>query len=199
MPAKYQAMTRCVAILGTVVLVALGLSGCQQIKLQKPSQAATVTGILVSQAQNCAPKIASCSVSYKLYQQDMRHWIALTGPVDTSLQHYLLRVRGDWVNTQQQILQVEGVTPLSNMPYHQFLVEAADRYTASRYPCRLSWDKSFGWQMDQDQARFTVRLTQFAGQPNSPALLLRFNVQTGQLLTAEERNWQLPLCTKSDV
>ncbi len=166
-------------------------------QFQSPSKTSDVTGILaIQQQQNCFGGAANCPQQYKLYQQNMHHWVDLTGPVDQGLEHYLVRVSGRWADAQHSRLRVTTITTLSTMPYHQFLVDAADRYTLSHYPCRLLWDKSFGWAYQQGRAQLVVRLTRFPDQWNSPRLLLRFDARSQHLLAAQEVNWLAPQCTK---
>ncbi len=181
------------------VLLLFGLGGCQLSRSQL-LQAGSIqlTGVLADQQpQNCVSDTADCSPQYKLYQQDMREWFALSGSVDPTLVHYLVQVRGHWLDQQQRKMQVEIVKPLSVMPYHQFLVEAADQYTTSQYFCRLSWDKTYGWEIRQGQALFLVRLTRDPGRQASPRLQLRFDTVTRALKSVKEVNWPLQLCSKT--
>ncbi len=176
-------------------LITVLISGCQALLAQeKPVEIQRLGVLAIPQQSACVEEKASCARHYKLYQQDMRHWIDLTGRVDSRLEHYLIKVTGRWVDPGHRLLQVTAAKPWSTMPYHRFLVAAADRYTASQFPCRLAWDKSFRWKIEQGQPQFMVRLARDPGAQNSPRLVLRYNALTQQLLGADQVNWAMPLC-----
>lgn len=178
-------------------MLAVLVSGYQALPAQqKPVEIQRLGVLAIPQQSACVGEKAGCTRHYKLYQQDMRHWIDLTGQIDRRLEHYLVKVTGRWVDPGHRLLQVTAAEPWSAMPYHRFLVAAADRYTASQFPCRLAWDKSFRWKIEQGQPQFMVRLTRDPGAQNSPRLVLRYDARTQRLLGADQVNWVLPWCAK---
>ncbi|MBU1200788.1 hypothetical protein KJ953_04660 [Patescibacteria group bacterium] len=121
-----------------------------------------------------------CGPRYKLWDSEMKSYTPLLGNIEDGHSGLIIQVIGekttlpkskyDDMNYQgpTTAIKVNSYKTLSKIAYHEFLKEKAGVYTIQNYPClakkvygitSTSWDKSFGWEIQTNQAILKVRMT----------------------------------------
>lgn len=99
----------------------------------------------------------------------------------------------DWGPTNA--IEVKSYKILSKIPYHEFLVEEAGKYTQEKYSCLVSipnigyksigtkWNKEFGWEINDGKAILKVRMTNTdSDEEPQPFYELWYDGNSGQFI-----------------
>jgi len=166
-------------------------------------------GVLtISRAEGCAiPE--GCGHEYRLWDKNFDNFIVLKGDfknVESGLiisaagkEIGIFRARGDeWGRRPAGAAMILSYNVLSNISYHRFLVNEADKYTIDHYPCLASypfgdetepeeigtlWEKQYSWDIDENNIPvLKVKVIEWRKQAPKPYYELWYNATNGELI-----------------
>lgn len=135
-----------------------------------------------------------CEPGYRLFDSTFSQWVPLLGDVRAEHAELVVAVRGSWRQLSDaeadrhgyrpgaQAIEVESSQVRSVIPYQDFLIEQANRYTRRKFGCELFWDVAFSWHVDESHTSLIVRMTDMTDKQNEPFLELRYDGNSGALL-----------------
>jgi hypothetical protein len=151
-----------------LVVVAAALNGCTIDHLKAAADPAdpevvTRSGMLIIIDPSVCQLPEGCGPRYRLMDERFQSWLPLEGTIDQSLSERVITVTGTVKSGQtgeaDKSVTVSHIEPHTTLPYHSFLVEAASRYTKSRYGCKVEWNKSYSWKLRAGVGWISVRMT----------------------------------------
>ena len=136
-----------------------------------------------------------CGPKYRIWDQELKSFMPLLGPINDSHHQLIISVRGQVVPLppEQAIgfnytgpfeaILAEDYVVHSSIPYHDYLVPAARTHAEAIYGCFIPWNKTFGWSLDAGVPEIWVRMTHtLSNDTPLPFVQFTFDGRAGALL-----------------
>ncbi len=195
-------------------LAAIALAGCGRTPPgERPPVDADdgLVGLLHHSVPGGCAKGAYCGPEFSLLNESLDEWAPLEGSLDPAHHGLVVAIDGKIKTTDERdrewfgeaaapyAIDVRRYRLLSDIPYHDFLVEQASEFTTRKYGCDLLWDKTFRWQLVDGRVHLLVRMTDTQGQSaaaSAPFLELTFDGVTGHFLAEDMQPWGVNPCNR---
>jgi len=152
---------------------------------------------------------AGCGPEFNLLNERLDRFTPLYGSFEPEHHHLVIEVDGRPTDIRREDREFLGTLAadrairsrryrvLSEIPFHDFLVEQASAFTTRKYGCDLLWDKTFSWRFVDERVHLVVRMTNtmLALDPK-PYLELTFDGTTGHFLEEELEPWGINPCDR---
>ena len=134
---------------------------------------------ILSATSNCMiPE--GCGPKYRLFDSNLQSYTPLLGRIKESDSGLIIKATGSRTTLPKaeyddmnyrgptEAIQVSSYSVLSEIPYHDFLVNKSGEYTVQKYPCLAhtvygkvgtNYDKTFSWELEGNTPTLKVKMT----------------------------------------